>query len=340
MPSTGIANEIWSGNSEASATDDNYARLDYKPVRRFQLTCSADASDLDIYAASGIPGAGSAHPNAPYCFARRASVNRLSPIFAEVEVYYEGKAPSDNPAGDPTAEPAYVESFTDVDVQEEVDTDFDGIPITTANGEPVTGIKASFCDQVVTIKKNIPLGSYNNYLAASFRRRTNIDSFLGWPAGTAKIMRLGAQNVNKQYYTMTGVVQFRVPYLTTADKAWYARWRHEGFYERVIIDIGGVSYTKIQRALDDLKKPMSKKVLLDANGLRLPLVLEFANIGAFPATGDRTKAYFSVATELYYKWNGSAYTEVTEASISPMWIETKLYGTATFSDLFGSTIIY
>ena len=40
-------------------------------------------------------------------------------------------------------------------------------------------------------------------------------------------------------------------------------------------------------------------------------VLEYANLGAFPATGESGKIYVSLATNLTYRWSGSAYVEIS-----------------------------
>lgn len=40
-------------------------------------------------------------------------------------------------------------------------------------------------------------------------------------------------------------------------------------------------------------------------------VLEYANLGAFPATGETGKIYVSLATNLTYRWSGSAYVEIS-----------------------------
>lgn len=143
---------------------------------------------------------------------------------------------------------------------------------------------------------------------------------------------------------MTGVVQFRIPYLTTADKAWYARWRHEGFYHKVDVPIviGGstVNFVKIVRAKDDQDKPTTKKVLLDVNGYRIPDWISYANLAAFPTTGSASKIYLAEDSGLTYRWNGTTYISVTTADVSPTWRETKRYGSTAFTYLFGSTIIY
>jgi hypothetical protein len=67
------------------------------------------------------------------------------------------------------------------------------------------------------------------------------------------------------YWEITAQIQFRYPYRTTPDKAWYARVRHEGFYEK--INVG--TKKAIVRAVDGNKEPMTRKVLLDNNGYRL-----------------------------------------------------------------------
>ena len=43
-------------------------------------------------------------------------------------------------------------------------------------------------------------------------------------------------------------------------------------------------------------------------------VLEFANLASFPATGETGKIYVSLATNLTYRWSGSAYVELTDAT--------------------------
>lgn len=40
-------------------------------------------------------------------------------------------------------------------------------------------------------------------------------------------------------------------------------------------------------------------------------VLEYANVGAFPTTGESGKIYVSLATNLTYRWSGSAYVEIS-----------------------------
>lgn len=43
-------------------------------------------------------------------------------------------------------------------------------------------------------------------------------------------------------------------------------------------------------------------------------VLEFANLAAFPVTGETAKIYVDLATNLTYRWSGSAYVEISSSN--------------------------
>ena len=81
-----------------------------------------------------------------------------------------------------------------------------------------------------------------------------------------------------------GCMLARAPCSSTTDaKAWYARVRHEGFYERLADD-------SIVRAVDDNKEPTAKPVLLDADGVRVTepantVWLEFPRFNPLPYSG-------------------------------------------------------
>lgn len=60
---------------------------------------------------------------------------------------------------------------------------------------------------------------------------------------------------------------------------------------------------------------------LDSNG-KVPIsqlpsyvddVLEYANVGAFPATGENGKIYVAIDTNFTYRWSGSAYVEISQS---------------------------
>ena len=256
------ATRMWSGDEIESTLSDNFRSLDLKTSRMYAVTCTADEEGLAILNASGLPLAGELLPGTSNVYAHQAKANRISPVLWHVQVPYKGFVPQISGSTSPFDIPAIVD-WSNVVVEEEIDEDFDGNPILTAAGEPVTGIRALFCDPVATIRKN--MAAYNSYSGAVYHRSVNSDTFLGWPAGTSKLMDLNAKDVKGEYYEVTGTFQFRIPYRTTAAKAWYSRWRHEGFYCKVNM----YGYDKIVRAKDQLGEPTASKVLLDTNGFLL-----------------------------------------------------------------------
>lgn len=85
--------------------------------------------------------------------------------------------------------------------------------------------------------------------------------------------------------------------------------------------------TATQAALDLKEDAANKGVAdgyasLDGSGLvpasQLPSfvddVLEFANLAAFPATGETGKIYVALDTNLTYRWSGSVYVELTDTT--------------------------
>lgn len=262
MPTVNPATLTWSGDASQASLTDNFRSLKYDPVSVYDVTCTPDAIDLDVYGAADLPIPGDLYNGLVGTFAKQARATRVSPVLWKVAIEYGGFT-GPTLADSPVLQPAII-GYDDVETEEEIDEDFDGNPILTEAFEPVRGIKAIFCDRVITIKKN--WATFNDYVASAYRRSVNSDEFLGWPAGTAKMMRLSAQQVKDGYFEVTAVIQCRIPYRTTAAKAWYARWVHEGFYHKQLID-GGPAF-QIVRAQNE-GQPTEEKVLLDADGFRL-----------------------------------------------------------------------
>lgn len=265
MPTVNPATLTWSGAASQASLVDNLRSLKYDPVEVYDVTCTPDAIDLDIYTATDLPRPGDLYNGLVGTFAKTARATRIAPVLWKVAIEYGGYTGTG--AGglseSPLLTPAIL-NYDDVETEEEVDEDFDGNPILTEAFEPVRGIKAVFCDRVITIKKN--WATFNDYVASAYRRSVNSDTFLGWPPGTAKMMKLSAQQVKDGYFEVTGVIQCRIPYRTTAANAWYARWVHEGFYHKQLIE-GGPAF-QIVRAQNE-GQPTEEKVLLDTNGFRL-----------------------------------------------------------------------
>ena len=268
---------MWSKPTTSASASDNFRKFQIKLQRAYQCVTSPDETESGVYNGTDLQGNQLPQLGArfgldyPFAYADNISIERTSPILFIVTVDYTGElGPGDsNNENNPLFAPPRID-WDDVESEQEIDEDFDGNPIQTINGEPIEGVKALIPDQTVAIKRNMLL--FNPYVQARYRRAVNSDIFLGWPPGTAKLMKLSASNVpNDQggYWEVSAQIQFRYPYRTTPEKAWYSRVRHEGYYERVEA-IGPGSPTRIVRAVDANKEPVTKPVLLNARGFRIP----------------------------------------------------------------------
>lgn len=278
--------KMWSRSSSEASVTDNFRKFDVSFREAYQVLHDPNEPVLNIYQAQGIPTAGSSFPNFPFVVCDTAQLERVSPILTIVNVEYNGEI-APGPTGQspsPLFAPPKID-WDDVETEEETDEDFDGLPIVTKNFEPIVGIKRPIADQTVTIRRNFML--FNSYVQARYRHAVNSDTFLGWPPGTARIIKFSASNVidrNFGYWEITATIQFRYPYRTTPNKAWYKRTLHQGLYERV--DNTGAGF-RIVHAVDKEKKPLSKPVMLDADGYRLaegatPHYLEFKVFDSLP----------------------------------------------------------
>jgi len=260
--------KMWSKASSDVKLTDNFRKFDIGFVAAYQVLHDANEPELNIYQAEGIPAAGSSFPGFPFCYADGASIERVSPIFSIVTITYSGEIAKSVQGTSPLLSPPKID-WDDVETEEEVDEDFLGFPIVTKNYEQIAGLKRPIPDQTVTIRRN--MATFNPYVQARYRQAVNSDTFLGWPAGTARLTKFAASNVYDKdlgYWEITAQIQFRYPYKTIPARAWYKRVRHEGFYVRVNKSGGG---TAIVRAVDyGLREPVTKPVLLDENGYQLP----------------------------------------------------------------------
>lgn len=280
--------KMWSRSTGDATFSDKFRKLDVSFEEAFQVLHDPNEPRVNVFQAPGIPSAGTSYPGFPFVVVQSASIESLSPILSIVNIRYSGEI---GPVGQPGQSPSPLFAppkidWDDVETEEEVDEDFDGNPIVTKNYEPITGLRRPIADQTVTIRRNFAL--FNSYVQARYRQAVNSDIFLGWPAGTARIVKFSASNVidrNLGYWEVTATIQFRYPYKTTPDKAWYKRILHQGFYERV--DLTGPANTRIVRAVDQDQMPMNKPVMLDADGYRLaegatPHYLEFKVFDSLP----------------------------------------------------------
>ena len=269
---------MWSNFSSDFALTENMRKFTGAINSTYQVFTKVDATLLDVLQAPGIPAAGSSYSvSFPFVYARQARPQKISPVYWIVNVAYDGEVFFDgkeNKPQSPILNPALLD-WDDVEVEMEIDEDYDGKPIVTPNGEAINGVKRLFADQTVTIRKNMLL--FNPFIQARYRQSVNSDSFLGWPPGTAKMQKFQATSVRSSevggggYWQVLAVIQFRYPYRTTPEKAWYSRNRLEGYYKRVALPgppVNGVQPSAIIRATR-AGEPTAKPVLLDPQGFQL-----------------------------------------------------------------------
>lgn len=277
---------MWSRQGSTYQNDGLRTMITFQ--RAFSITLDAGDPIEEAYTAAGLPAASSLYPGTFSVFCENYTVERPSPILAIVICNYRGES---GPAGSPGTQSPIDTGYKirwGVTVEDaEIDEDWNGDPLVNANDEPITGIREKLYDDVVYIERNF-LG-INRYALRQYRRATNSDLFLGWPPGTARLIddESEAVFVNGviRYWKVRAAIQFREPYRTTPDKAWYKRVRHEGYKVR---DAAG---DPPHIAWDEgTKQPTTTPVLLDKDGTKAgsfftfprPTWLEFQTLGSLP----------------------------------------------------------
>jgi hypothetical protein len=265
---------MWSRQDSSADATDNFRRLRASFTEAYQVLHSVDATDFDIYSAQGLPYVGQPFPNTDFVLAQKGSIRKIGPILSHVIIKYEGEVAPLTSNGSPSSSPiaaAPMVRWSSVTESLEIDEDINGLPIATVIGEPLNGVRADFVDLVLTVERNFI--SWNTYLQSKYLHSVNSDEFEGWPAGTAKIKVLEANNVIDKvngYWKATLQVQFRYPYRTTPERTWWARVRHEGYYERVKAEgppdqNGNFPYTKV-RMVDEHKKALTRPTGIKLDG--------------------------------------------------------------------------
>lgn len=252
--------QMWSrrGGSFTSEKFDTFAN-NWTLTEAYQVVHTVDTDQKTIVEATDIPAYGAVHPAIPSSYVEKKDVEIVSPIMSIVTVGYLGM---EFDAGDVEID------WNDVSTSEPIDRDINGRAILTACREQVEGLTVEIADQVVVIRRRFV--SINTNSIAAYRHATNSDTFLGWPAGTARLVGFQARskfkyNAPLELWDVTARIQFRYPYMgATAAQAWYKRWRHEG----LLVNGSATPDASVfpQRARDALGQEVSRPVLLKANG--------------------------------------------------------------------------
>lgn len=229
----GPALEMWS--RQGATLFNNGVRSEVTFQRAFTVTLDPGDSIEVAYTAAGLPSVSSLYPGTFSVYLENYTVERPSPVMAIVIANYKGEA---GISGDPGTTSPVDSGYSlrwGVTVEDlEIDSDYNGEPIKNANDEPITGLREKFYDDVVYITRNFLY--IDRYALRQYRRAVNSDTFLGWPPGTARLVDDEAVAVyaggTLLYWRVSAAIQFREPYRTTADKAWWKRVLHTGFTVR------------------------------------------------------------------------------------------------------------
>lgn len=265
MPTVQPAQLMWSGDQSDATATDKFRKLNYAPRQMYSIITSYDATDLDVYRLAGLPGYGQTYPNTNFVFAKKAQLTRVSPIYWTATVDYEGEIAGFDGDGNPKSPidaPPKIK-WSDVESELETDVDYDGNAILNTAGDRIQGIKKLVADQTLTVRRNML--TFNPYVQAVYRESVNSDFFAGWPPGTCKLMKLEADIVFGEdfgYWDVYAMFQFRYPYRTTPDKAWYSRVLNAGFYEKIetLVGVGRI------RIFDKHGEPVTTPARLGETG--------------------------------------------------------------------------
>lgn len=213
-----------------------------------------------------IPRERDVHPYFPYLICDSVDCTRQGPRHFIVAATYKS-APykdQDNPES-PLSQPTEISYFT-ITNEGGVETDINGKPIVTACGEPIYGVTRAYSDLGIRLRKNF--STFDPPTFYLFINTVNSDTFLGFPPGTLWISNITADEQFYEevpYWSVQVEINARKPYQTTNQKAWWARYRHQGFRSFQQVN-GNWIPLKVTRG----GEPVSSPVLLDAVGKEIP----------------------------------------------------------------------
>ncbi len=197
----------------------------------WQVVHSFDATELEIKNATGVSQLGSLYADT-FAVCKKQTVSKVGPIMSIVACEFDGEVGSETINENPLNAPVEFDWGQAVST-EPIDSDVNGRPIVTANGEQIVGQTMEVCDSVLNMRKNF--ATFSPWLQQAYLHSVNSDEFANFAAGTGRMKSLVAKEMrfrDLQYFEVSASIQFRYPYNTIPARAWFGRARHEGFYER------------------------------------------------------------------------------------------------------------
>ena len=264
MPAIYEPVEMWSTQTGTISSDDG-RRKKVSVNRCFSVVCNPEDTWLDVVKNStDLPEVGDAHEELDRLICTKKTPKRVSPVYFIVDVTFEGEIGPDGIESNPLDDPPDVQ-WTKQDREEEIDEDINNECVQTEAGERYDNISMTICDLVVNVKRNYRY--INLPVTYEYLHSVNSDVFLGFAAGVAKLTGFSAKHVidpelEMGYWEVNATITFRYPWRTTAERAWWKRVKHEGYYEK---DADG----KRIRACDDNKEEVVRPIPLDEDGKKL-----------------------------------------------------------------------
>lgn len=263
------ATQMWSKNTTNSVSND-FKDFAYTAGQGWQVVHDPTDTREQIEDALNLPKVGDLLPGTETVRCSSVVGNQVGPVLTIFDVKYAGVVGEGGSSLGPTSNFLQYE-WGKVDASEPADEDINGEPIVTVNNESIEGIVRPLSDLVLKIDQTydfIDVPATQAYLQS-------VSSDVFPPAsagigttqpGQARMTEFSAKQAtgvvgvpgSAQYFNVHAEIQFRLPYNTTAAKAWHARTLHKGF--KVIV--GG----RIVDARDGDQNTTGRPVLLKADG--------------------------------------------------------------------------
>lgn len=254
-----LVTKMWSRDDGKVASQDGKT-FTLSQTDSYQITCTPETSKAEIAFHPQIPRVGASLIGAPFITVKDVDIKREGVIYWTATVKSSGEIGGEDPSSSPIDNTPTIR-VSSLESEAEISEDAEGKPIVTVNDEPIYGVKKKIYDLQISITRNFL--AVNDTIAVEYLDSVNSDTFLGFEPGQVKLVSYNYDIVfsgDLTYYKVTGNFVARKPYNTTAEKAWYFRTRHEGFYEKI--------GSRIVRAVDDNQEPSAKPVLLKSDGTR------------------------------------------------------------------------
>lgn len=224
--------KMWSKDRFDVSTSNNLQKK-ATIAEAYQIIVEVGTTKVEVSEAEGLPGTGESYPGLAQIFVTRRAFTKVSPILWIAEIQYQGEFGDEGPDAPATSARPEV-SWTDTETDERIDQDADGNALVNKNDERIEGLTAKVADLVLNVSRNYSF--FDPAATHRYRHSVNSDKFAGFDPGTGRLIRFSAKQVWDEsangYWKVNASIQFRYPYNTTSEKAWYTRVLHEGFKVR------------------------------------------------------------------------------------------------------------